>query len=55
MPKIKITCDSTCDLSPELYGRYHISVIPMCVALGDRMFRDGVDIQPNALFAYVEE
>jgi len=55
MPKIKITCDSTCDLSPELYVRYHISVIPMCVALGDRMFRDGVDIQPNALFAYVEE
>ena len=55
MPKIKITCDSTCDLSPELYERYHISVIPMCVALGDRVCRDGENVEPKELFAYVEE
>lgn len=55
MPKIKITCDSTCDLSPELYERYHISVIPMCVSLGDQLYRDGIDVQPEALFSYVEE
>ena len=30
MMKVKITCDSTCDLSPELYVRYGVSVIP-CV------------------------
>ena len=55
MPKIKITCDSTCDLSPELYQRYHVSVIPLCVAMGDRLCRDGVDVQPVELFSYVEE
>ena len=55
MPKIKITCDSTCDLSPALYERYHISVIPMCVAMGDRLCRDGVDVQPKELFDYVEK
>ena len=55
MPKIKITCDSTCDLSPELYERYQISVIPMCVSLRDRLCRDGVDVQPKELFSYVEE
>ena len=55
MPRIKITCDSTCDLSPKLYERYHISVIPMCVSLGNQLRRDGVDVQPNELFAYVEE
>ena len=55
MSKIKITCDSTCDLSPELYERYHVSVIPLCVSLGDRLCRDGVDVQPQELFAYVEE
>lgn len=54
MPKIQITCDSTCDLSPELYERYHIAVIPMCVSLGDRLCRDGVDVEPGELFAYVE-
>ena len=55
MPTIKITCDSTCDLSPELCERYHISVIPMCVALGDRVCRDGENVEPKELFAYVEE
>lgn len=55
MLKIKITCDSTCDLSPQLYERYRISVISMCVALGERIFRDGVDVEPKELFSYVEE
>ena len=34
MQKIKITCDSTCDLSPELYKKYDISAIPLGVTLG---------------------
>lgn len=55
MQKIKITCDSTCDLSPQLYERYHISVIPMCVAMGDRLCRDGVDVKPEELFSYVKD
>lgn len=55
MSKIKITCDSTSDLSPELYARYHIDVIPMCISLGERIYRDGVDVEPKDLFSYVEE
>ena len=55
MPKIKITCDSTCDLNPELYNRYGISVIPLSVAMGDKLCRDGVDVTPEDLFSYVEE
>ena len=55
MPKIKITCDSACDLSPELCRRYHISVIPMCISLGERLCRDGVDVKPQNLFDYVEK
>ena len=55
MPKIKITCDSTCDLSTELYNRYGICVIPLSVAMGDKLCRDGVDVTPEDLFCYVEE
>lgn len=55
MPKVKITCDSTCDLSPEIYERYQVSVIPLCITMDDRLFRDGVDVQPKELFSYVEE
>lgn len=55
MPKIKITCDSTCDLNTDLYERYNISVIPLSVAMGDRLYRDGVNVKPAELFSYVEE
>ena len=55
MKNVKITCDSTCDLTPELYARYGVSVIPLCVALGDRLCRDGEDIAPEELFSYVEK
>lgn len=55
MPKIKITCDSTCDLSPELYERYHVGVIPLCVRMGDWLCWDGVNIKPKELFDYVEK
>ena len=55
MRKVKITCDSTCDLTPELYARYGVSVISLCVALGDRLCRDGVDVSPEELFSYTEE
>ena len=54
MNKIQITCDSTCDLSPELYARYRIVPIPMGVALGDRLCRDGEDVTPAEIFGYVE-
>lgn len=55
MPNVKITCDSACDLSPQLYGRYRITPVPMGVALGDKLCRDGVDVLPQNIFAYVEE
>ena len=55
MMKVKITCDSTCDLTPELYVRYGVSVIPLCISLGERLCRDGMDVTPEELFSYVEE
>ena len=53
MSKIKITCDSTSDLSRELYERYDISVIPLCVSMGEDCRQDGVDVTPEDLYAYV--
>ena len=52
---IKITSDSTCDLSPELLERYQVSSHPLCVNLGDRVCRDGLDITPTDIFAHVSE
>lgn len=51
--KIKITSDSTCDLSRELLERYNISVCPLVVNKGGEAFRDGVDITPDDIYAHV--
>lgn len=52
MDKIKITCDSTCDLSPELCEKYDIEMIPLSITLGDESYRDGVDIQSQDVYSY---
>ena len=52
--RIKITSDSTCDLSKELVDTYDIEIIPMPIIKGDVSYRDGADIFPEDIFAYVE-
>ena len=55
MNKIKITCDSICDLTQELYDKYNVEVAPLCVSLDDKLFRDGADITAEDVFAYVSK
>lgn len=49
---IIITSDSTCDLSPELIERYGIKIIPMGITLGDKTYRDGIEITPDEVYAH---
>ncbi len=49
---IKITSDSTCDLG-EYVGRRNIGIMPLSVILGDKSYRDGVDITPQDIFDFV--
>ena len=49
----QIISDSTCDLSPEQVAAYNIKMMPLYVHLGDRDYRDGVDIQPDDIYAHV--
>ena len=51
---IKITTDSTCDLSAQLLERHNISVIPLGIVKGDRLYRDGLDIRPADIAAHVD-
>lgn len=50
--KIIITSDSTTDLSPELIERYGIKTLPMGITLGDKTFRDGIDITPDDIYEH---
>ena len=51
---IKITSDSTCDLSPELLARYDIFLTPLYVIMDGKTYRDGVDIHPEDIFRHVD-
>lgn len=51
---IKITADSTCDLSKEILEKFDITLIPLYIITQERTFRDGVDISPEDIFDYVE-
>ena len=55
MKKIRIVADSTCDLSQELIQRYEISIIPLCITLGEETYLDGVDITPDEIYKWSDE
>ena len=52
---IKITADSTCDLSPELLRRYDIDLIPLSIIKGGAPFKDGLEITPADIARHVDQ
>lgn len=52
---IQIVADSTCDLSGELVKRYGITILPLHVLLGEKEYRDGVDIVPEDIYKWADE
>lgn len=53
--KVIIGSDSTTDLSPELIERYGVKIIPLGVTLGEQIFTDGVDINPDKIYEHYEK
>ena len=51
--KIKITSDSTCDLSQALVQANDIGICPLVVNKGGKAFHDGVDISPDDIYDHV--
>jgi DegV family protein with EDD domain len=52
--KIKISADSTCDLSSELLEQYDISTIPLYIVDGENSFKDGIEITPQDIYNHVQ-
>ena len=52
---VKIFADSTSDLSQELIERYGITIIPLHIVLGDKEYRDGIDITEDEIYAWSDE
>ena len=53
--RIKITADSTCDLSEELLKKWDIALMPMHILMGEDSYLDGVTVHPADVFAYVNQ
>ncbi len=49
MERVKVFCDSTCDLSQSLYEKYDIGVMPLHVLIDDNEYLDTVDINGKEL------
>ncbi len=52
--KIRMTGDSTCDLTPEWIRKYNIGIAPLSVIIDGEVFHDGVDVSPRDIFRAAE-
>ncbi|MCR5405310.1 MAG: DegV family protein [Lachnospiraceae bacterium] len=52
---IRICSDSTCDLSDEIVQKYGINIIPLHIVLGDREYRDRVEISQEEIFEWADK
>ena len=50
---IKVTADSTCDLSADILEEYNIAITPLTVIKAGTGYIDGVTITPAEIFAHV--
>ena len=54
MKKVKIIADSTCDLSKDLIEQYDITIVPLCVVMGEKSYYDGVEITPDEIYVWAD-
>ena len=47
---IRITADSTCDLTEELVAERNITVVPLTVSCAGESYKDGTEIGPDVLY-----
>lgn len=52
---IKVTADSTCDLTPEILSKLNVTLTPLAIMVGEDTFHDGVDIHQEDVFRFVEQ
>ncbi len=47
---IRIVTDSTCDIPREEWASWGITVVPLTITFGDRVYKDGLDLTPEAFY-----
>lgn len=52
---VKIICDSTADVTPELVKKYDITMIPLNIHFGTETYRDGIDLTAEQFYKKLVE
>ena len=52
--RIRISADSTCDLSTELLEKYDVAITPLYIRLGEKDLKDSIEVTRDDIFSYVE-
>jgi EDD domain protein, DegV family len=47
---VRIVTDSSCDIPPEIARKLSITVVPLYIQVGDKTYRDGIDIDANRIY-----
>ena len=50
MSSIRTVTDSTADISREQADKYNITIVPLTVSFGEKLYTDGVDLTSNEFF-----
>lgn len=53
--KIKLMCDSLCDIPKEVISKYNIDVIPLTIIVGEKEYKDSVDITNKEFYKMMKE
>ena len=53
--KVLILTDSTVDLPEDIVKKRDITVVPLYIHLGDQELRDGIDINTDQMYEWIEK
>lgn len=53
--KIKLTADSTCDLTEELIKKFDLQIVPLHIVYGEESYDDGINIFPQDILTRYKE
>ena len=47
---VKVVTDSSCDIPAEIANKLSITIVPLCIELGGKTYRDGIDIEVDRVY-----
>lgn len=53
--KIKLMCDSLCDIPKDVISKYNIDVIPLTIIVEDKEYKDSIDITNKEFYKMMKE